>query len=155
MVLAMATSFGIGSAWGTMGVLIPLVAPLAWQLSHRDLTVLTSSLGAVMGGAVFGNVSSPLGDTSVLSAMVCKCDMLSHVASQATYTALTAALALLVGALPVGLGAYPISAALGIAAAVLAVAPLVSKCLGELRRKCVRRCCLRRRRSRSSVVARP
>ena len=70
MLLSMLVSFGIGSAWGTMGVLIPLVAPLAWDLSGHDLGVLRASLGAVMGGAVFGNVSSPLADTSVLSSMV-------------------------------------------------------------------------------------
>ena len=124
MLLAMATSFGIGSAWGTLGVLVPLVAPLAWELSGHDLEILTASLGAVMGGSVFGNVSSPLADTSVLTAMVCRCEMLPHVSSQASYTALTAALSLLVGALPVGLGLYPIGAALAVAVAALALAPL-------------------------------
>ena len=77
-----------------MGILIPLVAPLAWKLSGQSLPVLTSSLGAVMGGSVFGNVCSPLGDTSVLTPMVCRCDMMEHVTSQATYVGLVAALSL-------------------------------------------------------------
>ena len=128
MVLAMATSFGIGSAWGTMGVLVPLVAPLAWELGGRDVSVLTACLGATLGGSVFGNVASPLADTSVLSSMVCRCDMLSHVGSQATYVALTASLSLLVGALPVGLGILPIGAALALASAILAASPLIAHC---------------------------
>ena len=124
MLLAMATSFGIGSAWGTLGVLVPLVAPLAWELSGHDLEILTASLGAVMGGSVFGNVSSPLADTSVLTAMVCRCEMLPHVSSQAPYIALTAAFSLLLGALPVGLGLYPIGAALALSVVGLALVPL-------------------------------
>ena len=135
MLLAMLVSFGIGSAWGTMGVLVPLVAPLAWDLSHRDIDVLTASLGAVLGGSLFGNVSSPLADTSVLTSMVCKCDMLEHVSSQASYTLLTACLALLLGALPVGLGAYPVGVALGLGAIVLALAPVLAK---AMRRACRR-----------------
>lgn len=126
LLLSMLVSFGIGTAWGTMGVLVPLVAPLAWDLSGRDLGVLTACLGAVMGGACFGNVSSPLADTSVLAAMICKCEMLAHVSSQATYTTLTAVLSLLLGALPVGLGVYPIWVALLLSIVILAAAPLLA-----------------------------
>ena len=125
--LAMATSFGIGSAWGTMGVLVPLVAPLAWELSAHDLPVLTASLGGVLGGAVFGNVASPLADTAVLSSLVCRCEMLAHVSSQAGYVALTGSLSLLVGALPVGLGLYPPAVGLALAVLALAAAPLVAR----------------------------
>ena len=64
------------------------------------LTRTSCAFGGVMGGCVFGNVSSPLGDTAVLSAMVSRCGMMAHVGSQATYTLLVAALALLLGALP-------------------------------------------------------
>ena len=133
MLLAMATSFGIGSAWGTMGVLVPLVAPLAWELSHHNVQVLTESLGAVLGGAVFGNVASPIADTSVLSSMVTRCPMLDHVASQATYVALTAVCGLALGALPVGLGAYPCGVGLLASVAVIVCVPLVVKRLSRRR----------------------
>ena len=126
LLLAMLVSCVIGSAWGTMGVLIPLVAPLAWDLSGRDLTTLTACLGAVIGGATFGNVSSPLADTSVLTAMVCKCDLLEHASSQATYTVLAGMLSVLLGALPVGLGWYSIWVALSLGVAVLALVPLLA-----------------------------
>ena len=118
----MLRSFGVGSAWGAMGILIPLVGPLVWELAPLEsrLDVLTCAFGGVMGGCVFGNVSSPLGDTAVLSAMVSRCDMMEHVGSQATYTGLVAALALLLGALPVGLGVYPAWVALLLCVALLA-----------------------------------
>ena len=127
--LAMLLSFGVGSAWGAMGILIPLVGPLVWELAPLEtrLDVLTCAFGGVMGGCVFGNVSSPLGDTAVLSAMVSRCDMMEHVASQATYTALVAALALLLGALPVGLGVYPAWVALLLCVALLAAAPALAR----------------------------
>ena len=47
-------------------------------------------------------------------------------ASQATYTALVAALALLLGALPVGFGLYPVWAALLLCLALLAAAPALA-----------------------------
>ena len=81
--------------------------------------------GLGRGGSVFGNVASPLADTSVLSAMVSKCTMLEHVASQAGYVSLTAALALLAGAIPVGLGLYNIWVALALSLAVLGAAPIM------------------------------
>ena len=67
--LAMVVSFGVGSAWGAMGILLPLVGPLVWELSPVEgrLELLTCAFGGVMSGCVFGNVSSPLGDTAVLS----------------------------------------------------------------------------------------
>ena len=34
--LAMLVSFGVGSAWGAMGILLPLVGPLVWQLSPLE-----------------------------------------------------------------------------------------------------------------------
>ena len=114
-----------------MGVLVPLVAPLAWDLSGHDVHVLTASLGGTLGGAVFGNVSSPLADTSILAAMCCRCEMLQHVTSQATYVALTAAIALLLGALPVGLGVWNIGIALALSLAVLALVPLVVRWCGH------------------------
>lgn len=133
MLISMVVSFGVGSAWGTMGILIPLVAPLAWQLSDRSLDVLLANIGGVMGGAVFGNVASPLADTSVLSAMIARCSMLEHVASQSTYTVVAAAVGLLGAALPVGLGLCPIGLALVVCIGVLvAIPPLAEAGLSHL-----------------------
>ena len=58
LVISMTISFGIGSAWGSMGILIPLVAPLAWQLSHRDLTTLTVRRGWLPASRNESNMSS-------------------------------------------------------------------------------------------------
>merc|ERR1712100_221843 len=74
-----------------------------------------------------GNVASPLGDTSVLSSMVTKCDLMERCSSQATYVIFVGALALLVGTLPVGLGLYPAWTALLICLALMAAAPVLAK----------------------------
>ena len=126
LLLSMAISFGVGSAWGSMGILIPLVAPLAWKLSDSNLNTLTECLGAVMGGAVFGNVCSPLGDTAVLSAMICRCDMMDHVTSQATYVGLVAGLSLLLSLLISPLSVW-VCLCLGLLA--LAASPFIARAL--------------------------
>ncbi|MEM7054728.1 MAG: Na+/H+ antiporter NhaC family protein, partial [Pseudomonadota bacterium] len=69
-VLAAATAFATGSSWGTMGILLPLMVPLAWALMVANgmgdathLSILYATVAAVMGGAVWGDHCSPISDT--------------------------------------------------------------------------------------------
>ena len=83
-----------------------------------------------MGGAIFGNVISPLADTSVLSALISHCDMLEHITSQITY-------AFLVGLLCVLLSAcnhfFSASVALILGLVIVVLAPLaVAVCAPSL-----------------------
>ena len=67
--LAYAISFATGSSFGTMGILFPLIGPLAWTLGGGSLPVLLHCFGAVYGGSLFGNMFSPIADTSILTVM--------------------------------------------------------------------------------------
>jgi Na+/H+ antiporter NhaC len=118
-----AVAFATGSAWSTMGILMPLVVALAFDLGQRSelggrmLMVIT--IAAVLEGAIFGSHASPIADTTVLSSTSSASDHMDHVRTQLPY-ALTAMLSALgVGFLPCTfMGQHP-GLALALAAALM------------------------------------
>jgi len=110
-VLAAACAFATGTSWGSMGILMPLVVPLALAILTRDGTVpsgemhiLYSSVACVLAGSVWGDHCSPISDTTVLSSVASGCDHIEHVRTQLPYALLVGAVALLFGTLPAGFG---------------------------------------------------
>ncbi len=87
-------SFSTGTAWGTFGILIPIVVPIIGAIGATDMTPLF--LGAIFSGSVFGDHCSPISDTTILSSAGAKCRHIDHVASQIPY-AMTVALASVIG----------------------------------------------------------
>ncbi|MDL5361159.1 Na+/H+ antiporter NhaC family protein [Halalkalicoccus sp. NIPERK01] len=77
-------SFSMGSSWATMGVLTPIAISVAWQLtgSYEAMPVI---VGAVFSGAIFGDHTSPISDTTVLSATFTGADLIDHVRTQIYY----------------------------------------------------------------------
>ena len=100
--IAAAVSFATGTSFGTMGLLIPTVAPLAFAFG--DTTILVMSLGAVLDGSIFGDHCSPISDTTVLSALSSSCDLTDHVRTQMPYAVLCMIVAGLCGYLPAAYG---------------------------------------------------
>mmetsp|Transcript_54497 Transcript_54497/g.108186 ORF Transcript_54497/g.108186 Transcript_54497/m.108186 type:complete len:330 (+) Transcript_54497:138-1127(+) len=105
-VLSYIISFATGSSFGTMGILFPLIGPLAWTLGGGSLPVLLHCFGAVYGGSLFGNMFSPIADTSILTTLACRIDLQEHVSTAGPYACLVGVACLLLGDLPVGLGLY-------------------------------------------------
>ena len=110
-VLAAIVAFCTGTSWGTMGILVPTVVPIAHALISKDGSVVTpndpilvSSIGGVLAGAVFGDHCSPISDTTVLSSQSSGCDHLAHVWTQMPYALLAGSVSILLGTLPVGFG---------------------------------------------------
>ena len=93
--LASIISFSTGSSWGTMAVLLPAAVPLAYHVG--GLPLMAVSLGAVLDGAIFGDHSSPLSDTTIMSSIAAGSDHLDHVRTQLPY-----ALAVATGAVAFG-----------------------------------------------------
>jgi Na+/H+ antiporter NhaC len=75
-------SYALGSSWTTFAILIPIALPMAQEL---DVS-LPLMLGAVLSGGVFGDLSSPLSDTSIISSMAAACDHADHVNTQLPYS---------------------------------------------------------------------
>jgi len=99
--VASITSFATGTSWGTMAILIPTAIPVAFALDGNSYGVTTMiSLGAVLDGAIFGDHCSPISDTTILSSIASRCDLIQHVRTQLPYSLFVAALAFLCGYLP-------------------------------------------------------
>ncbi len=118
--LAAATAFATGTSWGTMGILVPLVVPLAYHLAPESPHIFSSSIAAVLAGAIWGDHCSPISDTTILSSMASGCDHMAHVRTQLPYALLAGGAAVLFGVLPSGFG-WPWWLCLGLGILVLVV----------------------------------
>lgn len=92
LVLSAVTAFATGSSWGTMGILMPLVVPLAWEIGNSsglpfEITheIIYASVSAVLAGSVWGDHCSPISDTTILSSIATQCDHIEHVNTQLPY----------------------------------------------------------------------
>ncbi len=110
-ILASIISLSSGTSYGTMGILMPLAIPLSIgvgvfnELSGANLHhYMVINISAVLTGAVFGDHCSPISDTTILSSMVSRCDLLAHVKTQAPYAFSVCVISILFGYLPVTLG---------------------------------------------------
>ncbi|TQR34707.1 sodium:proton antiporter [Campylobacter sp. MIT 99-7217] len=108
---ASAISFAIGTSYGTMGILMPLAVPLAFEigkLNGFDTNALHEymviNISCVLTGAIFGNHCSPISDNVILSSMSAKCDHMEHVRTQIPYALFICAISLFAGYVPVALG---------------------------------------------------
>ena len=117
-----AMSFATGSSWGTMGLLMPLALPAvltagaAVGMSPGEVQVLAPMvIGAVFGGAVFGDHCSPFSDTTIVSAMASGCRPMDHVISQLPYALFAAGMGVAAYALmAVGAAAWVATAGCGV-----------------------------------------
>ena len=82
-------SFTLGSSWTAFAILIPVALPLAVELALPAPLML----GAVLSGGIFGDHTSPLSDTSIISSMAAACDHVDHVNTQLPYALVQAGLA--------------------------------------------------------------
>jgi Na+/H+ antiporter NhaC len=113
-VISGAIAFATGTSWGTLSILMPIVAPLSYlfpveaglspNVSH---VIMISSIGAVLAGSTFGDHASPISDTTILSSMASGADHIDHVRTQFPYALTAGAIGLLVGYLPAGFGVSP------------------------------------------------
>ncbi|MDH4273782.1 MAG: hypothetical protein OEW08_01960 [Gammaproteobacteria bacterium] len=98
-------SFSIGTSWGTMSLLIPIVVPLAYTLDGNHYGLITMiCLGAVLDGAIFGDHCSPVSDTTIMSSIAGACDHVDHVKTQLPYSVVVALIAFGAGYLPAAAG---------------------------------------------------
>ncbi len=79
-------SFSTGTSWGTFAIMMPIAVPMALTFSGNTLdTVVYATVGAVLGGGVFGDHCSPLSDTSILASTGAASDHIDHIKTQLPY----------------------------------------------------------------------
>ncbi|WP_297574406.1 Na+/H+ antiporter NhaC family protein [uncultured Campylobacter sp.] len=112
-ILASIISFSTGTSYGTMGILMPLVIPLAVAVGVNSGKFVTPDelhcfmvicISGVLTGAIFGDHCSPISDTTILSSMGSGCNHISHVQTQIPYALSICVISLFFGYIPVTLG---------------------------------------------------
>ena len=88
-------SFSTGTAWGTFGILIPIVVLVAQAIDPNSTELVIISLSATLAGSVCGDHCSPISDTTVLSSAGSSCDHIEHVYSQLPYVVVIASCTLI------------------------------------------------------------
>ena len=96
-------AFFTGTSWGVYAIMIPIVMPLAFNMTGGEANNLVyATIAAVMGGGCFGDHCSPLSDTTILSSLGAGSDHLAHTKTQLPY-ALTVAVITCIGYIIIGL----------------------------------------------------
>ena len=80
-------AFATGTAWGTFGILIPIVVAVFQQ---TDYTLMIISISACMAGAVCGDHCSPISDTTIMASAGAQCEHVTHVSTQMPYAIVVA-----------------------------------------------------------------
>lgn len=86
-------AFSMGTAWGTFGMLIPIVTMICAGPEGAEIVIPT--LGATLAGSVYGDHCSPISDTTILSSTGAKCEHIRHVETQIPYASLVAGVCLI------------------------------------------------------------
>ena len=74
-------AFATGTSWGTFAIMLPIAVPMAAALDIN----LHVMIGAVLGGAIFGDHCSPISDTTIVASLAAGSDHIDHVNTQLPY----------------------------------------------------------------------
>jgi hypothetical protein len=96
-----------GTSWGTMSILFPLITVPSYYAADGDEQLFYAVIAGVLSGSVAGDHMSPISDTTVMSALACDCDLLSHVGTQGPYVFIVCLISIILGTLPIGHDAWP------------------------------------------------
>ncbi len=83
-------SFATGSSWGTFAIMFPLIIPTAVAIDAP----LHVCIGAVLSGGLFGDHSSPISETTILSSTGASCPQIEHFRTQLPYALFNGAISL-------------------------------------------------------------
>lgn len=126
-IIAALLSFATGTAWGTFGILIPIIISIC-SVAAPSMTI--TCLSATLAGSVFGDHCSPISDTTILSSTGSQCNHLKHVGTQIPYAVIVAvccAIGYVVAGVTNGLGqAASTGIALVVAIVILTVILLIA-----------------------------
>ncbi|RDU70980.1 Na+/H+ antiporter NhaC family protein [Helicobacter brantae] len=79
-------SFSTGTSWGCFAIMIPIAIELAVQSGGSVIFAIS----AVLSGAVYGDHTSPMSDTTILSSIGAGCSLQSHFITQLPYASISA-----------------------------------------------------------------
>ncbi len=84
-------AFCTGTSWGTFAIMLPIGMEVTLQSGSGEMTQSAFlALSAILSGAVYGDHTSPISDTTILSAVGAGCSVQSHFITQFPYTSIAA-----------------------------------------------------------------
>ena len=95
--VATGLAFATGTSWGTFGILIPIATAI---FAEGD-PMLVIAIASCLAGAVCGDHTSPISDTTIMASAGAQCNHVNHVSTQIPY-AMVVAGACVVGYLVAG-----------------------------------------------------
>ncbi|NHB30915.1 Na+/H+ antiporter NhaC family protein [Helicobacter pylori] len=117
-------AFSTGTSWGAFAIMLPIGAGMA---NESDIILIVS---AILSGAVYGDHTSPISDTTILSATGAGCSVQSHFITQLPY----ATIAMLCSTVSLGVASFmhsrPLALVIGVALLV-GVFYLLKRLYGE------------------------
>lgn len=91
----------LGSSWNALAVAYPLLLPIIWSLTSATgmpvnafQAAFYGSIGAILGGVLFGTQLSPLSQTNIMASASAQCPHPDHVRTQILYAIVCAILTL-------------------------------------------------------------
>ncbi|WP_194438801.1 Na+/H+ antiporter NhaC family protein [Vibrio fluminensis] len=78
-----------GTSWGTFSIMIPIGVQVGAAVGIDPQLMI----GAAISGAIFGDMTSPISDTSIVSSMATKNDHIDHIRTQFPYAITTGLIA--------------------------------------------------------------
>jgi Na+/H+ antiporter NhaC len=108
------TTATLGSSWAALAVALPtflsVTHSLLADLNESDPMhpLFLATIGAVIGGTVFGRHCSPICNTTIFSSAASSCSHLDHVFTQLPYALTVAGVVALFGYAPVAYGYSPV-----------------------------------------------
>lgn len=82
-------AFSTGTSWGTFAIMLPIAVPAAASMGLP----LSPFVAAALSGGIFGDHSSPISDTTIISSMAAATDHIDHVRTQLPYALLAGSVA--------------------------------------------------------------
>lgn len=89
LIVAALISYTTGTSGGTVSLLIPILIPIA----YKSGIPLEYMIGVIISGSVFGDQSSPISDSVILSSSMTGTKIIEHVKTELPYTLLALAMA--------------------------------------------------------------
>lgn len=93
--LSCAISFATGTSYGTFSIMIPLAMPTALEVGIDPALMFA----ACISGGVFGDNASPFSDTTVVTSLTTRLNVIRHIETQLPYALISASLAFILFAL--------------------------------------------------------
>jgi Na+/H+ antiporter NhaC len=105
----------LGSTWAALAMALPtylsVTHALLVDLNEPDAMhpLFLATIGAVIGGTVFGRHCSPISDTTIFASASSSCSHLDHVFTQLPYALCVGGVVVLFGYAPVAYGYSPVT----------------------------------------------